>query len=95
MHIILHIILHILHIILDAYCKYCAYPGYKSHSQGFHSLLPLLLGAPTQGPAVHVPPPTTITTVVYKCWGTTLKLFFRRWLQKFQHHTPTFVNKDR
>jgi hypothetical protein len=33
--------------------------------------------------------------VVYKCWGTTLKLFFRRWLQKFQHHTPTFVNKDR
>ena len=38
---------------------------------------------------------TPLKQVVYKCWGTTLKLFFRRWLQKFQHHTPTFVNKDR
>ncbi len=80
MHINLHIILHILHIIIDAYCAhyayctlkwvtaycaYCAYSGWKSHSLGFHCLLPLLLGPPSQGPAVHVPPPTTITTV---CW---------------------------
>jgi hypothetical protein len=66
----MHIILHILHIIMNAYCAYCTMHivhimhilDEKSSSQGFHSLLPLLLGPPTQGPAVHVPPPTTITT---------------------------------
>jgi hypothetical protein len=74
MHIILHIILHILHFIINAYCAYCAcctmhivyivhILDEKSHSQGFHCLLPLLLGPPTQGLAVHIPPPTTITTV--------------------------------
>ncbi len=60
-----------------AYSAYCAYSTYctlhivhivhildeKSLSPGFHCLLPLLLGPPSQGPAVHVPPPTTITTV--------------------------------
>ena len=25
---------------------------------------------------------------------TTLKLIFRRWLQKFQHHKPTYIDKD-
>ena len=52
-------------ILYPAYCAYCAYSGWKSLSLGFHCLLPLLLGPPSQGPAVHVPPPTTITTV---CW---------------------------
>ena len=76
MHIILHILMHILHISVDAYCAYSTYCTLhivhivhildeKSLSQGFHCLLPLLLGPPSQGPAVHVPPPTTITTV---CW---------------------------
>ena len=50
-------------ILYNAYCAYCAYSGWKSHSQGFHCLLSLLLGRPSQGPAVPVPPPTTITTV--------------------------------
>ena len=58
----------------DAYCAYSTYCTLhivhimhildeKGLSQGFHSLLLLLLGPPSQGPAVHVPPPTTITTV--------------------------------
>jgi hypothetical protein len=73
MHIILHILMHIIHVSIDA----CAYSTYctlnivhivhildeKSLSQGFHCLLPLLLGPPSQGPAVHVPSPTTNTTV--------------------------------
>jgi hypothetical protein len=33
--------------------------------------------------------------VVYVGGLTTLKLVFRRWLQKFQHHKPTYVAKDR
>ncbi len=33
--------------------------------------------------------------VVYVGGLTTLKLVFRRWLQKFQHHKPTCVAKDR
>ena len=49
---IVHITIHIVHILDE-----------KSHWQGFHCLLPLLLGPPSQGPAVHIPPPTTITTV--------------------------------
>ena len=81
MHIILHILMHILHISVDAYCAYCAYwtmhivhilhimdeKSLSQGNQGFHCLLPLalLLGPPSQGPAVHVPPLTTITTV---CW---------------------------
>lgn len=76
MHIILHILMHTLHISVDAYCAYSTYCNLhivhimhildeKSLSQGFHCLLLLLLGPPSQGPAVHVPPPTTITTV---CW---------------------------
>ncbi len=80
MHILLHNILHILQNIIDAYCAYCAYCtmhvvhivhilGGKSHSQGFHCLLPLLLGLPTQGPAVHVPPPTTIADLSQKAQG--------------------------
>ena len=74
MHIILHILMHILHISVDAYCAYSTYCTLhivhivhildeKSLSQGFHCSLPLLLRPPSQGPAVHVPPPTTITTV--------------------------------
>jgi hypothetical protein len=43
----------------------------------------------------RIPPPGKNAAVVYKCGHTTLKLVFRRWLQKFQHHIPTFVNKDR
>ena len=37
----------------------------KCLSPGLHCLLQLLLGPPSQGPGVHVPPPTTITTVQY------------------------------
>ena len=62
-------ILCILCILNYAYCAYSAYSGWKKSqgNQGFHCLLPLalLLGPPSQGPAVHVPPLTTITTV---CW---------------------------
>ena len=63
-----------MHIFIDAYCAYSAYCNMhilhivhihneKGLAPGFHCLLPLLLGPPSQGPAVHVPPPTTITTV--------------------------------
>ena len=67
------IILHILHIFIHAYCAYLAYcymhimhivhthKG-KCLDPVFHCLLPLLLGPPSQGPAVYVPPPLTITT---------------------------------
>ena len=37
----------------------------KCLSPGLHCLLQLLLGPPSQGPGVHVPPPTTITAVHY------------------------------
>ena len=71
-----HIILHILHIFIHAYCAYLAYcymhVVHVVHTHKgkcldpiFHCLLPLLLGPPSQGPAVYVPPPTTITTA---CW---------------------------
>ena len=74
MHIILHILMHILHISVDAYCAYSTYSKLhivhivhildeKSLLQGCHCLFPLLLGPPSQGPAVHVTPPTPITTV--------------------------------
>jgi hypothetical protein len=33
-------------------------------------------------------------TVVIVGRLTTLKLIFRRWLQKFQHHKPTYIDKD-
>jgi hypothetical protein len=32
---------------------------------------------------------------IFSSNSTTLNLIFRRWLQKFQHHTPTYVAKDR
>ncbi len=82
MHIILHIIFHILHIILDAYYAYCAY--YTMHivliihildekrcSQDFHSLLPLLLGPPTQGPATyhHLQPSPLLADLKQKAPG--------------------------
>ena len=35
----------------------------KILTPAFHSLLTLLLGSPSQGPAIYVPPPTSITTV--------------------------------
>ena len=35
----------------------------KCLSPGLHCLLQLLLGPPSQGPGVHVPPPTTIINV--------------------------------
>jgi len=38
----------------------------KILTPAFHSLLTLLLGSPSQGPAIYVPPPTSITTV---CWS--------------------------
>ena len=37
----------------------------KCLSPGLHCLLQLLLDSPSQGPGVHVPPPTTITAVQY------------------------------
>ncbi len=49
LHITLHIILHIVHIRNE-----------KSLAPGFRRLFPLFLGPPSQGPAVHVPPPTNI-----------------------------------
>ncbi len=54
MHIILHIILHILHFVRKS-----------QWSLSSDSLfLPLLFGSPSQGPAVDVPPPTTVTAVL-------------------------------
>jgi hypothetical protein len=109
MHIILHIILHILHIIMDAsYCAYCAYctthivhimhilDG-KSNSQGFHSLLPLLLGPPTQGPAVHIPPDENLQVVQLQesCLASkkrlSTSLSTHKWLSAAHFHaTPLF-----
>ena len=74
---ILCIICHILHItfilIYIVFCIFCIFminmhmpmdrDNLKCLSPGQHCLLQLLLGPPSQGPAVHVPPSTTITTV--------------------------------
>ncbi len=58
-------IMHVLHIVLFwSYFTYFAYFEYKSHSSVFRCLFPLLLGPPSKGPAVHVPPPTSIATVL-------------------------------
>ncbi len=58
-------IVHIKHIVICILCILCIFWIKKVIIRGFHRLLPLLLGPPSQGPAVYVPPPTTITTV---CW---------------------------
>ena len=58
-------IMHIMQIVLFwSYFTYFAYFEYKSHSSVFRCLFPLLLGPPSKGPAVHVPPPTSIATVL-------------------------------
>jgi hypothetical protein len=44
---------------------------------------------------VGVQKDTSLFIVVIVGRLTTLKLVFRRWLQKFQHHKPTYVAKDR
>ncbi len=70
---------HNIHIFMHAYCAYSAYCNMhilhivhihneKCLDPVFHCLMPLLLGPPSEGPAVYVPPPTTITTA---CWSIT------------------------
>ncbi len=46
------------------YFTYFAYFVYKTHFSVFRCLFPLLLGPPFKGPAVHLPPPTSVTTVL-------------------------------
>ena len=73
---ILHILTYVAYIfifICILFCIFCIYminmhmqidlDNLKCLSPGLHCLLQLLLGPPSQGPAVHVPPSTTITTV--------------------------------
>ena len=62
-------IMHIMHIsnilcILywSIFCIFYIF-SVKILAPAFHSLLTLLLGSPSQGPAIYVPPPTSITTV--------------------------------
>ena len=74
LHIYMHIVqnigtLHIIHIsnifcILQSsiFCIFYIF-SVKILAPEFHSLLTLLLGSPSQGPAIYVPPPTSITTV--------------------------------
>ncbi len=81
---ILHIIqndqiTHIVHIMHQeyscSYLKYCAYSKCTklSFSRVFHRSLTLLLGSPSQGRAVDVPPPTAVTT---ECWtADSLRIF--------------------
>ena len=68
----LHIIFIFICILLCIFCIYMInmhmqidFDNLKCISPGLHCLLQLLLGPPSQGPGVHVPPPTTITTVQY------------------------------
>ena len=65
-------IMHIMHI-SNIFCMlqssiFCIFYIFsvKILTPAFHSLLTLLLGSPSQGPAIYVPPPTSITTV---CWS--------------------------
>ena len=66
----LHIIFIFICILLCIFCIYMInmhmqidLDNLKCLSPGLHCLFQLLLGPPSQGPAVHVPPSTTITTV--------------------------------
>ena len=75
--------LHILFIyICILFCIFCIYminmqidlDNLKCLSPGLHCLLQLLLRPPSQGPAVHVPPSTTITTVFRFVTESTIKV---------------------
>jgi hypothetical protein len=78
---ILHIwhILHIVQIHKD-----------KCLASGLHCLLLLLLGSPSQGPAVHVPPPTTITTVRWFIAGSSGKV--SRFSSHGKGYCPVYAN---
>ena len=75
--------LHIIFIyICILFCIFCIYminmqidlDNLKCLSPGLHCLLQLLLRSPSQGPAVHVPPSTTITTVFRFVTESTIKV---------------------
>jgi len=58
-------IMHIVHIvfilvIFYIFCIFCVQDSFQCLSL----FIPLLLGPPSKGPAVHVPPPTSIATVL-------------------------------
>ena len=55
--------LHVLHFYYQHILHLVQIDRNKGLSPGLHCLLPLLLGPLSQGPAVHVPPSTTIATV--------------------------------
>jgi hypothetical protein len=65
LHIFIHIILHIMHIILHIILHILHFDR-KSHGSPSSDLwlLPLLFGSPSQGTAVDVPPPITVTAVL-------------------------------
>ena len=85
---ILCIFCHMLHIIYILiyilFCISCIFkinmpmPKHRDNlkclSPGQHCLLQLLLSPPSQGPAVHVPPSTTITTVFWFVTESTIKV---------------------
>ena len=103
LHIIWHIIYHILHIhnitysadyILYIFCIFCIWIMKKSLPLVFHFLLGqcLLLGPPWQGPAVHIPPPTSVTAAL--CLITTCARKVSRFPSHLEGDRSSIAHRD-